>query len=804
MSISVETRQAEPTTTDERQRVDLALLRELFDREPLALVGGSLAALAVVLVLWDSVSQARLIIWSACVLVTGLVRYVQLRRYRRTTVTSDTAPRWRRAFVALTALVGVHWGAVGLLLFPVGSPEQQHFVVLVVGLLVASSVVALSLEMRAFLAFALPATIPLLFRFVTGNGLDLVTAVVWSLLVVLAVLAAARANKTTRSSIRLGLQRESLASYLQVENERVDELNRRLTAEVAERRSIEAELRAHRERLEGLVKTTTNDLTATNGALGEAAVGRKQAVKRQLTAESNYRVLVEQSLEGVCVIRNGKFVYVNPGMTETCGFSRDELLALPSVYEHVIEDDREMVAAWVREALGSPGQRMSAAMRVRRRDGAVHDLEVRGSRIEYEGEAALLASLRDVTQRKRLQQRALEIQTLESAGHLAGGVAHNFNNALTAIYGRCRQLLKQMGEEDPRRAAVEAIFSVAERSAKMTRQLLAFGRRQELTPELFDPSLAVRRVDQVARSLLGEHIRMELRIDREVGMVWGDPGQIEQAIMNLVLNARDALIAQGTLIVDVTNVELDHEFSLRYPRLTPGPYVRITVSDSGIGMNAETRSRVFEPFFTTKEPERGSGLGLATTPGVVTQSGGDISVQSEPDRGSTFTVYLPRVNGVSAATGQEERDKTARARGGAETILCVEDESDVRDVVCEILRDFGYDVIEAADGPSAVCAAEAHTGRIHLLLTDVVMPGMSGYSVAASLVRARHDLRVLYMTGYSGTPAERPASTLDAPMLQKPFEPNQLAELVRDILDSVVHTNHGAPLAPSTSADGSS
>jgi CheY-like chemotaxis protein len=374
-------------------------------------------------------------------------------------------------------------------------------------------------------------------------------------------------------------------------------------------------------------------------------------------------------------------------------------------------------------------------------------------------------------------------QRMETIGRLASGLAHDFNNLLTAILGRCDILLRRLPEEDPTRNGIEEIRSAGERAAGLTRQLLAYSRQQVLKPQVLDLNASVTSMLPLLRRLIGEDIELLPTLAPDLAHVEADQSQIGQVIMNLVANARDSMPRGGSLAVETSNAELDETFAKRHPPTQPGRYVMLAVSDTGSGMDEETRTRIFEPFFTTKQLGKGTGLGLATVYGIVKQSGGYIWVYSEAGIGSTFKIYLPSVEAeISRENVSETSPPLPR---GSETVLLVEDDRTVRLLAGEMLEMNGYTVLEARDGQEALDLVRRHRHPIHLLLTDVVMPQMSGRQLADGIASIHPGIRVLYMSGYTdGVIAHHGVLDAGVAYLQKPFTADSLARKVREVLDA--------------------
>jgi PAS domain S-box-containing protein len=389
---------------------------------------------------------------------------------------------------------------------------------------------------------------------------------------------------------------------------------------------------------------------------------------------------------------------------------------------------------------------------------------------------------RDVTDQRHLEEQFRQAQKMEAVGQLAGGIAHDFNNLLTAILGNTQLLLRDLPPGDAKRGDVEEIRKASERAASLTRQLLAYSRRQMLQPEVLDLNVVVAEMDKMLRRLIGEHIALEAGLAPDLGRVRADPNQIEQVIVNLAVNARDAMPDGGKLTIETANVDLDEAFAQAHLGSVPGSYAMLAVTDTGTGMDAAVRAHLFEPFFTTKEVGKGTGLGLATVYGIVKQSGGYISVYSEPGRGSSFKIYLPR---IATPADEPAGPQKGGPAPGSETVLVVEDEPAVLTLSRRALEAQGYVVLAASDPLAALRVVEHHGGTIHLLLTDVVMPGLSGRELADRLTAQRPGMRVLYMSGYPGDAVVQHGTLPSgSAFLQKPFSPDGLARKVRDVLDA--------------------
>jgi signal transduction histidine kinase len=397
-------------------------------------------------------------------------------------------------------------------------------------------------------------------------------------------------------------------------------------------------------------------------------------------------------------------------------------------------------------------------------------------------QAELVERERMEKEKTNIEQQLRQAHKMEAIGKLAGGVAHDFNNLVTIISGYSDMLLSRIGPENSTRRELEQIKKAGDRAHSLTRQLLAFSRRQMLQPKVLDLNAVVTNLEPMLQRLIGENIELVIELKPGLGQVKADPGQIEQVIMNLAINARDAMPQGGKLLLETDNVELDEAYARRHIPTQPGSYVRLAVSDTGCGMDAATQSRIFEPFFTTKEQGKGTGLGLSTVYGIVKQSGGYIWVYSERGQGATFKIYLPRV--LAPADSVQPVTHWSSLPQGKETVLLVEDEPEVRWLVRDMLQHLGYTVLEARHGIEAQVLSIQHQGPIHLLITDVVMPQMSGREIAEQLRFEHPETKVLYMSGYTDDAVVRHGVlAAEIAFLQKPFTPEALARKVREVLD---------------------
>ena len=514
-----------------------------------------------------------------------------------------------------------------------------------------------------------------------------------------------------------------------------------------------------------------------NAALRSAQEGLRRS-------EMNFRSLVTNAPYGICRCDSlGQMQDANPALLALLGYESVRELAGRHLRE-LYADTQQLFA--LADYLRSPEPFNGLIAEWKRKDGSSTVVRVSGRSVGADRDEKVFELFaEDVTERRALEQQLRQSQKMEAVGRRAGGIAHDFNNLLMVISGYSEFLLDRLGPEPALRGPAQEIASAAERASSLTRQLLAFSRKQMLAPKVLDLNTVVTENVKMLTRMIGEDVELVMVPAADLGAVRADAGQVEQVIMNLAVNARDAMPTGGKLTLETANVSLDEDYARFHAPLQPGNYVMLAISDTGAGMDAETQSHIFEPFFTTKGP-KGTGLGLSTVYGIVKQSGGYIWVYSEPGKGTTFKIYLPRIpEKTESAVQMAAAAEAATPEPGTETILLVEDEANLRYLARQFLEKQGYKVIEAADGAVAMQIAVALEGTIHLLLTDVIMPGMNGRELAQRICEIRPNVKVLYMSGYTENVIGH-NGMLDAGvrLLQKPFNLRDLKDKVREVLDS--------------------
>ncbi|MCI0355109.1 MAG: PAS domain S-box protein [Acidobacteria bacterium] len=511
---------------------------------------------------------------------------------------------------------------------------------------------------------------------------------------------------------------------------------------------------------------------------------RKRLEDSLIRAEEKFAKAFRATPDAISIstLDEGRYVEVNDSFLRLTGYERHEVVGRTVVELNIWADpgDLERMNAQIRML----GAVRDMELRYRNREGALRAGSLSAEVIELAGERCLVSVMRDISEHRLLEEQLLQAQKMEAIGRLAGGVAHDFNNLLAIILGYSDLLQDTLPAEGPARKHLAEVRKAGDRAATLTRQLVAFSRKQVLELKVFDLNAVVIENYKMLRRLIGEDIELRLEPDSQPTPVKADAAQMEQVIMNLAVNARDAMPRGGRLTVETANVRLDATQVNRHVTMPAGAYVMLAVTDNGMGMDANTQARIFEPFFTTKEKGKGTGLGLATVYGIVKQSGGYIWVYSEPGQGTTFKIYLPRAEEPIQPEPVAARLPAASLRGN-ETVLLVEDEESVRKLAAHCLREQGYTVLEASQGTEALQLCRERADPIHLLVTDVVMPGMGGRDLADQLIALRPDARVLFVSGYTGNAIVH-HGILDPGtfLLSKPFRPLDLAQKVREVLDA--------------------
>jgi len=510
------------------------------------------------------------------------------------------------------------------------------------------------------------------------------------------------------------------------------------------------------------------------------AIERRRSEEALRKSESVFRLLFSHNPLPTWVVDNEtlQFLQVNDAAVRQYGFAPEEFSRM-TVLD--IRSEEKRPPSEVHASGDDAAGRYQGLCKHRKKDGKIFEVEMISHQLDYAGRRVRLIVAQDISERHLLEQQLRQATKMEAVGRLAGGVAHDFNNLLMVIKGHTELLMNALPSEDGMSRKILQIDRAADRATALTKQLLAFSRMQVLQPRVMNLNGVVEDMGKLLPRLIGEDIELGISTAPDLGMIRADASQMEQIIMNLAVNARDAMPTGGRLFIETSNAELDQTYNNTHPIVQPGRYVLLAVSDTGIGMDAETLAHIFEPFFTTKEPGKGTGLGLATVYGVVKQSGGFIWVYSEVGKGTSFKIYLPRVDQPEDKCGGPI--PFAETPRGTETILLAEDEQDVREVAREFLESGGYTVIEAHNGAEALRLAKEHTATIDLLVTDMVMPGMTGKELARRLQHQHSGIGVIFMSGYTEqSAAENTDGSANMRLLTKPFSRSSILRAVREAL----------------------
>jgi len=536
---------------------------------------------------------------------------------------------------------------------------------------------------------------------------------------------------------------------------------------------------------------TPDDLKVRSKRPGDSEIRHAAAEQALRDSEIRYRRLFETAQDGILILdaKAGSITDVNPFLVKLLDYTREEFIG-KELWDIGLFKDIEASKAAFRELQEKQYVRYEN-LPLKTRDGRSINVEFVSNVYGVNGKKVIQCNVRDITQRKlaeRSEQQLRQAQKMEAVGELAGGIAHDFNNLLGVILGYCEILEEQSDLAAPSRKMIVEIHNAGIWAKDLTRNLLAFSRRQLLQPVFLDLNATVDHIGTMLNRLIGDDIELVCVLSRDLGTVKADPSQVQQVLMNLALNARDAMPRGGKVTISTANMEIDETYAGQQAFSKPGSYVTLIVSDTGIGMDKATQSRMFEPFFSTKEAGKGTGLGLSTVYGIVKQSGGWISAYSEPGHGTTFKIYFPRCEEAPAIIPQE---KVAPLRGGSETILLVDDAAPLRKLTRRLLEDCGYTVFDAGDAVEAIGMAGQHLGPLPLMITDVVMPGLSGPDLAKKLGPSRPETRVLYTSGYIDDAIIGPLVTgSHSAFLEKPFSRDALVRKVRELLDSPIPPHH--------------
>lgn len=728
---------------------------------------------------WDVVPHGNIILWFSCLMAAAVYRSFTIRRFRAAAGPAADMRAWEKRFVAGMTLVGIVWGAGGVLLFPVSSTPHQAFLAFVIGGMVAGAAGTFSLSFKAFLAFSLPAITPVaLCFFRLGDAVHIAMGSLTLLFAVMISSVAMRVHLSWVSSAKLRFENENLVAYLATAKEGADKLNEKLLSEIGEREKAEQALQRHHERLEELVRDRTAELSLANELLQKEIAARKEAEATLAKNEEHFRTLIENTLDIITVLDDrGIILFESPSVTKLLGYDPVELVD-KSVFEFLHPDDLSEGRKVLGRLIAAPGTSDAIEVRFRHRDGSWHVIDARGKSV---GDAAqgmrVIINSRDTTERRKLESEVLRAQKLDSLGTLAGGIAHDFNNFITGITANI-ELAKLRAEND---AELQGLLiragQASVRAKDLTQQLLTFSHGGDPLKKAVPIGPLLR--EAVGFALRGSMVACEFSLPENLPAVEGDEGLLRQALHNVVINAVQAMPRGGMMTVAAACMNPEERAA---SPLAPGDYVAITIRDRGVGIPKEHLPLVFDPFFTTKQAA--SGLGLSTSYSIVKKHGGDISVASENGAGTTVTLHLP----VSKAKA-EPRAESVGIVIGTGRILIMDDEDIIRDAARKILEAAGYEVETVEDGAEAIaCYRKARDeGRpFQAVILDLTVPGgTGGRETVKKLLELDPGVKAIVSSGYSSDPIM--ANYRDygfRGVIAKPYRVREMSEIVKQVVRS--------------------
>ncbi len=759
-------------------RVRLEQIRQLFTQSPVATTAAIISAIVVGVALTGSIKTYIIATWMAATIFITLVRYGLVIRFRKTGVDIAGAQRWKRIFIVLLVLSGFAWGSAGIFLFPTGTIAYQAMIFFVLVAMTAGALGAFSVVIGAFLAYVIPALLPITIRsFLFGDMIHLTLGLLTLLFLVFISITAYYLNRQTVMVLGLKFENLDLVRHLEKEKSKTESINQSLTEEITERKRIASDLQHHKENLETLVRERTEELQQANIELKKEINDRIRTESALKESEEKYRLLVDNASDAICILQDRRIQFHNERTKTLLGIP-GKILSTKPYFDYIHPDDLKAIEALYFKRKNGETIPSEHSIRLLHANGKEVWTQVNIVDLKWRNRPALLCFIRDVTRQKHLEMQLIQSQKMEAIGSLAGGIAHDINNILGGIQGNISMVLMAMPPENPAFQRIKDIESYIQSGASLTRQLLSFAQPEK-------PEIKTADINQLIRNTVQmfcrthKKIQVEMSCDDDLNIVAIDYGQMEQIFLNLLVNAWHAMPDGGTIYVGTRNIHLSDAESDAF-RISPGPYIRISLTDTGTGIDKSVLPKIFEPFFTTKPKNMGTGLGLSTAYTIIKNHGGHITVYSKLGRGTTFNIYLPASEEQTVDLAPPED----RIVSGTETILLVDDESDIREIGREMLEALGYKVIAAESGERAIAAFSSDPDRIDLVVLDMIMPKMDGEDVYQRLRSIRPDIKILLSSGYSrsGQAARILAKGCNG-FIQKPFNMQRLSIKVREILD---------------------
>lgn len=773
--IDIKKMKKKPITDD---RIRLEQIRQLFTQSPVATVAAIIVAIVVGIALTDTIKTPVIVTWVTATVFITLIRYGLVLKFKKTGADIVSAHRWKRLFIVLLVLSGFAWGSAGIFLFPSHSIAYQTLIYFVLVAMVAGALGTFSVVISAFLAYAIPALLPIIIRsFLFGDMIHLALCLLTLLFLVFTSITAYFLNRQTVTVLGLKFENLDLVQHLEKEKLKTESINRSLTEEVTERRRIAADLQRHKENLETLVRERTKELRHTNIELKKEINDRIRTESALKESEEKYRLLVENAGDAICILQDRRIQFHNERAESLLGIPGD-ILATKPYFDYIHPDDLKTVEELYFKRKSGEIIPPEHSIRMIHANGSEVWTQVNIIDLKWRNRPALLCFVRDVTRQKHLEMQLIQSQKMEAVGSLAGGIAHDINNILGGIQGNISMVLMAMAPDNPASQRIKDIESYIQSGASLTRQLLSFAQPEQ--PEIKTADIN-QLINNTVQMFCRTHkkIQVEMSCDNTLNIVAIDYGQMEQVLLNLLVNAWHSMPEGGTIYVGTRNIQLSDAEADAF-RISPGPYVRISLTDTGTGIDKSVLPKIFEPFFTTKPKDKGTGLGLSTAYTIIKNHGGHITVYSKLGRGTTFNIYLPASEEQKFDLAPPEE----RIVSGTETILLVDDESDIREIGREMLEALGYAVISADSGERAIAEFSTDPDRIDLVVLDMIMPKMDGEEVYQRLRSIRPDVKILLSSGYSRSgQAARILEKGCNGFIQKPFNMQRLSIKVREILD---------------------